>query len=304
MLRLSLLLLCAAALLTGCVLPGAVSAPTPYPPDYLPTVIFLTAQAINAATLLPPATPSATEVLPTATQQFLAPLTPPPTVTFTPGPGVPLAAVQINGPGPMSRVASPLEVHALVVAGDSHRVEVALFGEDGRLLGRTLLVVSGFPGGNAVSIKMPFEIRAAGETGTLQVSTKDGHGHVQSLNSVRILLMSTGATQMTPPGNMIYERVAFYDLPVDSHITGGTLAVRGSYTPINDKPVILELMTADGKSIGLRVLGLHGRQPQFFETTLPYKVTQLTAARLYLYQDDDVLPGRAYIYSQPIALEP
>ncbi|MGE5073782.1 MAG: hypothetical protein ACM3MF_10165 [Anaerolineae bacterium] len=306
MLRLSLLLLTLAALLTGCVLPGEVSAPTPYPPEYLPTVIFLTAQAINAATLLPSATPSATDLPPTETptQQIFAPLTPPPTVTFTPGPGVPLAAVQINAPGPMSRVASPLEVHALVVAGDSHRVEVALFGEDGRLLGRTLLVVSGFPGGNAVSVKMPFEIRAAGETGTLQISTKDGHGHVQSLNSVRLLLMSTGSTQMTPPGNMIYERVAFYDLPIDSHITGGTLAVRGSYTPMNDKPVILELMTADGKSIGLRVLDLHGRQPQYFETTIPYKVTQETAARLYLYQDDDVIAGRAYIYSQPIALEP
>ena len=34
------------------------------------------------------------------------------------------------------------------------------------------------------------------------------------------------------------------------------------------------------------------------------EVTQLTAARLYLYQDDDVIQERAYVYSQPLGLEP
>ncbi len=121
---------------------------------------------------------------------------------------------------------------------------------------------------------------------------------------MRVLLLSSGASQISPPGNQIYERVAFYDLPVDAHVSGGVLSIRGSYTPINDRPVILELVADDGRSLGLRVLSLLGSGSQYFETTVPYKVDKETAARVYLYQDDDVIQGRAYLYSQPIALDP
>ncbi len=302
MLRRLLILALLPLLLTGCVLPGVPSEPTPYPADYIPTVIYLTAQSINA-TLSAGATPTLT---PTLLPPTVAPVetTAQPTATYTPGPNIPLAAIQINAPGPMSRVASPLEIHAVVVAGASHRDEVALYGEDGRLIGRSILVVPGYPGGDGLNVKMPFEIRAAGETATLQISTKDAHGRVQSLNFVQVLLMSTGASQINPPGNNIYERVAFYDLPIDAHISGGSLEVKGRYAPVNNKPTILELVADDGTSLGLRVLDLTGGDGEYFDTTIPYKVTQLTAARLYLYQDDEVIQGRAYIYSQPLALNP
>ncbi len=302
MLRRLLILALLPLLLTGCVLPGVPSEPTPYPADYIPTGIYLTAQSINA-TLSAGATPTLT---PTLLPPTVAPVetTAQPTATYTPGPNIPLAAIQINAPGPMSRVASPLEIHAVVVAGASHRDEVALYGEDGRLIGRSILVVPGYPGGDGLNVKMPFEIRAAGETATLQISTKDAHGRVQSLNFVQVLLMSTGASQINPPGNNIYERVAFYDLPIDAHISGGSLEVKGRYAPVNNKPTILELVADDGTSLGLRVLDLTGGDGEYFDTTIPYKVTQLTAARLYLYQDDEVIQGRAYIYSQPLALNP
>ncbi len=291
-----------AVLLTGCVLPGIASPPTPYPPDYLPTAVYLTAQSINAT--------NQAGVTPTLTPTLLAPSptfvggTPPPTATFTPGPNIPLSAIQINAPGPMSRIASPLAIQAIVVAGASHRDEVDLFAEDGTLLSRSLLVVPGYPGGDLLNVKMPFEIRAAGETATVQISTKDAHGRIQSLNFVQVLLMSAGTSQVNPPGNNIYERVAFYDLPIDAHISGGSLAVKGRYAPVNGKPTILELIADDGTSLGLRILDLTGGDGQYFETTIPYKVTQLTAARLYLYQDDEVIQGRAYVYSQPLALNP
>lgn len=302
------LVICLPALLTGCALPGTVPAPTPYPADYIPTVIHLTAQAINAATMAAVATPTATEVvLPALT---LTPMveqetsTPPPTATYTPVAGVPLATIQINAPGPMSKMVSPIQVHAMVTVEEGSKVETALYDETGQLISRPALLVFTHRGSFPVSVKLPFEIRAAGETGVVQISAKDSHGRIQSLNSVRVLLLSTGSNQINPPGNQIYERVAFYDLPIDAHISGGTLTVKGSYVPVNEQPVILELMTADGKSLGLRVLSLPGSESQYFETTIPYKVTQETAARLYIYQDDDVIQGRGYLYSQAIALEP
>ena len=236
----TLLALCICGLLAGCAMPGMIVPPTPYPPGYLPTVIVLTAQSINAtrlAAITPTDTPTLAPLTSTPT-----PSTPLPTLTLTPAPGIPLAAIQINAPGPMSRIASPLELHLLAIAGDSHKIEVALFGEDGRVLGRTVRVVAGYPAGDPLSLKMPFEIRAAGENGIVQVSTKNIQGRIQSLTSVRVLLLSNGVSQINPPGNTIYERAVFYDLPIDAHISGGVLPVKGSYEPLNNRPVILELV--------------------------------------------------------------
>ena len=110
--------------------------------------------------------------------------------------------------------------------------------------------------------------------------------------------------RLIPPGNSIYERVTFYDLPPDFKASGGVVTVKGRYTPLNRKPVILELIGTDGKSLGLRVLSFAGLSEQTFDSSVPYKVTQMTPARLFIYQDDDVIDGRAYVYSQPIALNP
>jgi hypothetical protein len=285
--------------LTGCVLPGMVPAPTPYPASYLPTVIFLTAQSINA-TISAGVTPTdVTTQTPTP-----VPSTPQPTLTPTPGPGIPLAAIQINAPGPMSRIVSPVDVHAMVNVEEGSKVEAALYDESGEVISRPALLSFSHLGSFPVSVKLPFEIRAAGETGIVQMSVKDARGRVVSLISLHVLLLSSGASQINPAGNTIYERAVFYDLPPDSHVSGGTLALKGRFEPVNDKPVIVELDTDDGKLLGQRILNLSGTAVQTFDTTIPFKVTAETPARLFLYQDDEIVEGRAYLYSQPIALSP
>ena len=52
MLRKIFLLASLAGLLAGCAFQGGSSVPTPYPPDYLPTVIYLTAQSIHATSAI------------------------------------------------------------------------------------------------------------------------------------------------------------------------------------------------------------------------------------------------------------
>lgn len=273
--------------------------PTPYPASYLPTVIYLTAQSIDDATAAskPPTS------TPTATTQFIAP-TLAPSETPTPGPRIPLAAIQIKAPGPMSRVVSPLQVQMVAVAGDSHRVEIDLFGEDGRLLGRTLSAVFGDPEGDPLSVKIPFEIRAAGENGYVQVSTKDGQGRVQSLVTLPILLLSSGVSQINPAGNNIYERVAFSDFPEDAAITGGVLSVTGQFLPNNRKPVVLSLKGEDGRPFSQRVLDVVGTDWHPFSTTLPFRVDKPTPALLVVEQADDVLDGQAYVYTRSLTLNP
>jgi hypothetical protein len=204
----------------------------------------------------------------------------------------------------MSRIVSPLQVQLLAVAGDSRRIEISLLGEDGRLLGRSLIAVPGSSAGDALSVKVPFEIRGVGEKGYLQVSTKNGRGLVQSLITVPILLLSAGETQVNPPGNTIYERVALADLLPEAEVAGGTLSLAGQVLPYNSNPVIMELITEDGESLSLRVLNSSGEDWQAVETTLPFRVSRSTPARLFVRQADPVLAGEAYIFSQLLTLMP
>jgi hypothetical protein len=290
---------CLTMLLTGCALPGTVAAPTPYPADYIPTVIYLTAQSINA-TMSAGVTPTET-ITPSPSP---VPSTPVPTSTPTAASGIPLAVIQINSPGPMSRIVSRVEVHAQVQVDDGDRVETALYDETGQVISHPALLMFDAPGVFPVSVKMPFEIRAAGETGIVQMSIKDPHGRVIFLTSVRVLLLSDGVSQVNPAGNTIYERAVFDQLPVDTQVSGGTLSVKGRFAPVNLQPVILELIADNGKTLGLRVLNAAASEWQDFDTTIPYKVTQATPARLYIHQDDTVTEGRAYVYSQPLTLNP
>lgn len=293
------LVLAVSALVSGCAPGGAPGLPTPFPPGYLPTAVYLTARSIDAATDAAAPIPQT----PTATATFIPPtLAPSPTATA--GLGIPLAAIQIRAPGPMSRIVSPLQVQMLAIAGDTRIIEVDLYGEDGRRLYRSLTPVAGSPEGDPLNIKFPFTIRAAGEDGYLQVSTKDLNGLLRSLVTVRVLLLSAGTSQIAPAGNTIYERVAFSSPPPDFSATGGVVEVEGQVLPSGRQPVIIELITDQGKSLTTRILTVSGADWQAFKTTLPYKVSAPTPARLYLHQADDVLTGQTYVYSQPILLNP
>jgi len=303
MLKKLALLACLCGFLSGCVLQRGNSVPTSYPPEYLPTVIFLTAESINgtlsaqtAAAITPSETPAPTltPIPPTAT----------PTERPTAAPELPQAAIEIDSPGPMSKIASPVHLRMYVIAGKSNTVQIDLYGEDGRLLGRKVQRVESHPRGAFVSLKIPFEVRAAAEVGLLQISTRDLAGRVQALNSTRVLLLSSGASEITPAGNAIYERVVLYNLAPESSIAGGVVALQGRFLPYNRQPLVIELVAADGTIAGQRLIDVPGLDPQNFTTTVPYKVTAPTLARLVLRQADDVLDGPIYLYSQEITLNP
>ena len=116
----------------------------------------------------------------------------------------------------------------------------------------------------------------------------------------------------------MYERIAMADLPPEKKVSGGVLSLKGDMLPSGRQPMILELMTDEGREMSLRVLSVSGSGWQPFETTMPFRVTQETPARLFAQeaddgvvrvgihpgQADDVLDGPAYIYSQPLTLIP
>ena len=292
-------------LVSACAPATVELVPTPFPPEYFPTVVVLTGQAAMATNLAgtPSVTPTKT-LTPTLTITPTDTPTPIPTDTPTPSPSAPIAQIRIQSPGPMSKVISPIALRVQVVSGGSELVQIDLQGEDGRLLARKLERVPTWPGGYYISLKIPFEVRAAAEVGLITISTKDNFGRLQAQLGMRVLLLSIGAEEITPEGDPS-ERAVFYSPPREDAVAqNGVLNVEGRILPFNDQPVILELIDPDDKAVGLRVLDFTGVDEQLFSTTLPYKVSEPTPARLVLRQDDDRLDGYIYLYSQEITLIP
>jgi hypothetical protein len=302
LMRKTFLFVSLAGLLAGCALPGASPAPTAFPPDHLPTVVALTAEsAFQTALALTSLVPPTHTPRPSATVSSPTPL---PTQTFTPQPRIPLARIQFLTPGPMSRIVSPLQLQMVVASGDSEIIQIDLFGEDGRLLRRIVDRVTQHQTGVYATYKIPFEIRAAAETALLQVSTRDDLGRMQSLNSLPLILLSSGSTEVTPAGNVIYEHAVIFSPKDKASAVNGDLAVEGSFWPFNTQPVFLELILPDKSVLTTRVLTLEGLETQEFSTTLPYKVTEPTLARLSIKQIDPVLNAPIYVYTQEITLNP
>jgi len=288
--------------LAGCASPTESLVPTPYPPEYLPTVIALTAEAVNASGTETAMASIKTEV-PSETPQPTSTFTPQPTRTLTPIPWHRFGAIRFVSPGPMSKVVSPIQLHMEVISGESQKVQVDLYGEDGRLLARELRKVLTTGKGAVVSVRIRFETRAAAELGRITVSTLDKEGRIQSLNSLRLLLLSSGVNEINPVGDPA-EPVAMFRPLAKETVSGGVVNVKADIWPFNLQPITLELVNSAGKSIGLRLLSVNAINPQLFETTIPYKVTEPTSVRLVIRQDDDRMPGVFYVYTQEILLNP
>lgn len=287
----------------------ASPAPTPFPPDYLPTAVVLTAQSAfsTAAALTPTAEPVPTETpAPPIPQPEIPTVTPTLAAGFTE-----YAQIRFLSPGPMSSLTSPFALQVIIAAGDSDRIQVDLLGEDGRVLQRFLQKLERNPLGIFQRFEFKYEIRAVSEAGYLRISTKDDHGRMQALNTMPVLLYSVGVMQINPPGNFIYERIAMDGFKEKQNFSGGEVSLKGRIWPYNDQPFVVELLSAEGKPLGTRILSINGIDTQPFETVIPYKVSEPTLARLIFRQENPLLAlsdpdlGKlVYVYSIEVTLNP
>ncbi|MFN8398487.1 MAG: hypothetical protein U0X74_00620 [Anaerolineales bacterium] len=295
-------------LLSACSL-QSTPAPTPLPPDYLPTAVALTGQAVfaTAAALTPSATLPPTETLQPPVEQAI-----PPTATPTLAAGfTEYAQIRFISPGPMSNLTSPFILQANIAAGESDKIQVDLLGEDGRVLYREIKKLTRNPLGVFQRFEISFEIRAVSEAGYIRISTEDDYGRMQAVNTMPVLLYSVGTAQINPPGNFIYERIAMDGFKEKSNFYAGQVALNGRIWPFSDQAFVVEMVSTEGKVLSSRILGINGIDTQPFETVLPYKVTEPTPVRLTFRQEnlligisDPVLGKLAYLYTIEIILNP
>jgi len=258
----------------------------------------------------PTTTPTRTATptrLPTRTPTITPTRRPTKTSTITPTPSIPVEAIQILNPGPQSKIISPLKVNAVLgSAAKGKTIRLELLGEDGRLLVRKILLF-GSVDQAYVSAEMEFEIPGVAEAGRLVISTEDLYSRAIALASVDVLLMSMGEEDINPPGDLL-EPIIIREPVKYTLIQGGKVIVVGMARLSGPDPLIVEMFTVDGTSIGTTRLVYPAPSPDgshsIFTTEVPYNIVTPTWVLLVVYERGGRIPGITHLTSVLILLSP
>jgi hypothetical protein len=349
----------------GCSSLVYTPVPTPYPVNYIPTIIALTVQADEAALVTPSPvvvvleetqvpspsptpevvitnngpSPTALDYNPTSTpgpnlissspNPTTTPSLPPSitttqnpqatrtrrptrTPTITPTPPIPYAGVQIKQPGPMSRVASPLELVASLrsVSSGTYRTEIWIEplqpGGEPRLLYRELhRLISNPIDWVYLDPEIQFELSRVSEFSQLRVGMYDQSGRAVSINSVDLILLSMGPSDYTPSGDLT-EPIVIRE-PTPNHlIQGGKVIVSGLVKP-SEQVMLAELVTSENIVVGYNQVFLTPDPDGAyvpFTLEVPYNVASGTWVRLQLSESGVRIPGVEHLSSMEVYLSP
>ena len=327
-------------LISSCaVLPWEEELPTLMPEEYVPTAIALTAQALvakNASLVqeVPTLQPSLTQQ-PSPTK--IADLTPPPAenITSTPEPTldsdqsentpsptiilgptpeitlpsrIPFGNIQFLAPGQLSKIASPIQLHAYLTPGNNNRVWVALFGEDGRLLIRnTYTMISGQEYKVHLKEDLVFEIPGAAETARLEISTFDEYGRVSALATRDLVLISSGGSDVNLPRDL-YEGIVIQQPAPRRLIQGGELIVTGITRYAPEGELHVEVLDAQDGVIASQVIGVsekelgEGYRPYAGE--IPYQIGSPIWVRVLISARDGRMSDVVHVSSVIVLLSP
>jgi hypothetical protein len=195
-----------------------------------------------------------------------------------------------------------------IVTGGSENLTIELVGEDGRVISRKVESYGTRPRQRFwIAPDLPFEIDAAAETARLQVITHDEVGRIEALSSVDLLLLQVGRNEINPPA--VTQAPFLIRYPEEEEVvSGGLLVLDGLARPLNDSPLIIELVNDRGAAISVKQLvvpapsGPLSHTP--FRVEIPYKVAEPTAVRLTIRQEGSRIPGTIALASEMIILAP
>lgn len=310
----------------GCELPVSSDIPTPYPSEYIPTLIAQTIQAQRTAQALS----QPVELQKTPDQEVLPSASPPspplpsstPTETPTPSPEqllpfavtppskatIPKAIIQINRPGPYSKVVSPISLQAYLKPGKGKQVQVELFGEDRRVLVRLIQPVAWIDRSGFAKIykDIPFEIPGVAEAAYLTLSVTDDLGRVTAVNSVPLILLSIGDSDVIPAVDLRAPILIQQPQP-NALLQGKKVIASGLVRSGGDTYLMIQLLDAQGSVLGQRVTNVQPAEELgfgSFNTEVFYTVSEPTPALLVVWQGVGSLSNILYLASVEVLLSP
>lgn len=234
-----------------------------------------------------------------------------PAPTDTPGyppVGVPLEELSILSPGPGSQVIDPIQLGGF--GGPSHldRVQVRLYGEDGRLVTQGWSYLYVLPGnaGNFYA-SLPFKTSLVGERGWLEVrSFGDRYGELRHLTTQEILLLSTGNPRIFPAMRGA-EKITIFHPQEEAIIEGGTVIVIGAGWVDVDRPLTIQIIDSSGDVLASSDVPVDSPGPGQlgpFQATLEYEIPYPRWARVAVFERGDAVPEIIHYSSVEVWLRP
>jgi hypothetical protein len=289
----------APSVLIGCAA-GQENLPVP-PPDTLKDMATMASPTAGAL-------PTPLTLKPTIQVE---PTSPPETIEEADSSNAPSefhGAALILSPGDTSRVASPLKAQIMVRVHPAGIIHIDLVGRGDLLYARHLLDLRDKSGQEIfLQPDLPFETQDGGEPARLVVRLLDGAGRTIALTSANLTLLSGGTSVIEPS-----RASGWIDIitPLEGDkIEGKKAHVIASVTPVNDQPIVAELITEEGTAINTRLVKLPaGFQPGesiHLDFELPYAVSDTTLCLLTLYQASyHQIEGKLMLTSVPVTLLP
>jgi hypothetical protein len=283
-------------------------SPTPSPSDEVKPRGSTTPLALTPSSTPSPtynASPT-TNLSPTSGRR--ATLTP----TITSTPPIPGAGVQFVEPGPMSKVISPLHLIANFrsVPSGTYHIELWLEplhdGEPPRLLYREVQrLISNPVDWVYLDQDIQFELSRVSEYAQLRVSVYDTLGRPISINSVDLLLLSIGTSQITP-STVRSEPIVIREPLKNKLIQGGTVVVSGLAQPSEDF-MLVELLTAEGVVVGYRQVYVTPAPDGSyvpFAVEVPYQVETPVWVLVRISESGTRITGYEHLSSVEVYLSP
>jgi hypothetical protein len=211
-------------------------------------------------------------------------------------------------PGNYARLVSPLNIKLVTKPGEDGMIRIELIGQDNRLIFRKLLDYRAYMG-KALLIEqdIPFEVRED-ESARLQIVLDDAKGRITFLNSIDLTLLevrgreSNGDAPVNP-----HFRIDKPDL--QSEVTGNTVSLNCGFKPVNNTPVVVDLIAKDGHTISSRIVSITmpADQTAFvnLHADLPYRVSIPTIVTLRIRQESNsLIKGTVLLWSNKITISP
>ena len=138
------------------------------------------------------------------------------------------------------------------------------------------------------------------------LSVEDEFGRTTALNSVPLILLSIGGSDLTPPVDVLAP-VLILEPGRKSLVAGGVLQTHGLARPGADGLLLARLITPQGQEVGLRVFNvgeLDTRGFGAFEVDVPYNIDKATPALLVITAGDPGLNDTIHLTSVEVLLSP
>jgi hypothetical protein len=204
----------------------------------------------------------------------------------------PIAQLNLYRPGPDSRLVSPIEISAYVYPGAQGKISLQLWDEAGNLTADQLIQFKD-SGWVAFSSQIPFEVKAAGESALLTLTSFDDSGRRIALTSVPLLLLQLGESQVEVPG-FAKNPFVLRQPAASTTVSGNPLHLEGYLHSFSTLPVIIEVINNNGAMVCSKQIGVpgvsSGDEYSSFSLDLPCLVSENTPVRISLRQTMDRLP--------------